>query len=315
MIHPNTDVLITGGNGNLGRLVAQKFLDQGRRVIKFDIPGTEPDVLQDNEIIISGDVRDTHFLESLIKKYKPDMILHLASLLSGSSEADLSAAWDINATSSFNLLKLAHENNVRQLFFASTIATYGAVEIDPMPETYPQWPGNLYGVTKVAVERLGVYFKSKHGLDFRCLRFPLVLSPYAPKTAVTAFPSHAIAAAIKGESFVFPVSPQTGMSTIFLEDVVESIFVHNQVSRESLSKHVYNLHAYYLSADLIVREISRRFVGFECTFELNSAVDQLISGWPGVVDDHDARTDWDWSPKFDLTRSVDRVIELIARGV
>ena len=311
MIGRNSDILITGGNGNLGRFVAQKFLGQGRRVIKFDVPGTESDHVQENEVVVNGDVRDAQVLEDLIKKYKPDMILHLASLLSGSSEADLSVAWDVNATSSFNLLKLAHENKVRQFFFASTIATYGAVEIDPMPENYPQWPENLYGVTKVAVERLGVYFKRRHGLDFRCLRFPLVLSPYAPKTAVTAFPSHAIAAAIEGESFVFPVSPQTGVSTIFLEDVVDGIVLYNQASAESLTQHVYNLDAYYLSADLIAREISKRFADFNYTFELIKAVDQMIAGWPGEVNDRDARADWGWTPKFDLTRSVDRVIELI----
>ena len=47
---------------------------------------------------------------------------------------------------------------------------------DPLPEDFPQWPENMYGVTKLAVERFGIYLNQNYGFDFRCLRFPMVLS-------------------------------------------------------------------------------------------------------------------------------------------
>ena len=97
-------VLITGGNGNLGRLVAEQLLQRGQRVIKLDIPGTEPAQSTENEIVITGDIRDADTLEKIISEHRPDIIYHLASLLSGSSELDLSDAWGINATSSFELM-------------------------------------------------------------------------------------------------------------------------------------------------------------------------------------------------------------------
>jgi len=304
-------VLITGGNGNLGRLVAEQLLHRGQKVVKFDIPGTEPDQLRENELVISGDIRDTDTLEKIISEHQPDIIYHLASLLSGSSELDLSDAWGINATSSFELMNLALRHGVNRFFFASTIATYGEVENDPMPEDYAQWPGNMYGVTKVAVERLGVYFKTRHGLDFRCLRFPLVVSPYAPKTAVTAFPSQALRAAYEGESFEFPVSAEVGMSTIFLEDVVNSIVQFGATDRASLGRHVYNLHAYYLSAGMIAEAALQRFPGFKYCYQPIDSVERLISSWPDVMDDGSARHDWDWNPEFDLARSIDRMCELL----
>ena len=306
-------VLITGGNGNLGRLVAEQLLKHGQRVIKFDIPGTEPAEPGDNEVVITGDIRDTDSLEKIISEHQPDTIYHLASLLSGSSELDLSDAWGINATSSFELMKLALKHGVNRFFFASTIATYGDVDIDPMPEDYQQWPANMYGVTKVAVERLGVYFKVKHGLDFRCLRFPLVVSPYAPKTAVTAFPSQALRAAYEGDSFVFPVSENVGMSTIFLEDVVDSIVQFSAADRSSLSCHVYNLHAYYLSAGMIAEAALERFPGFEYCYQPIDSVERLIASWPDVMSDRSARHDWNWNPGFDLSRSVDRMCELLSQ--
>lgn len=58
---PDT-AMITGGNGNLGRLVAARLLADGQRVVKFDLPGTEPCRLQANETVVSGDVRDIGLL-------------------------------------------------------------------------------------------------------------------------------------------------------------------------------------------------------------------------------------------------------------
>ena len=304
-------VLITGGNGNPGRLVADKLLARGQRVVKFDIPGTEPESMQANETVVSGDIRDIAALKNILDEHRPDTIYHLASLLSGSSEADLPTAWEINATASFNLLNLAHETRVGKFFFASTAASYGPVDTDPMPQDYPQWPENMYGATKVAVERMGVYFKQKHGLDFRCLRFPLVVSPFAPEGAVSAFPSHAFKAAFNGQSFRFPVAEATGISTLFLEDVIDSIVNFTAAEASQLSRHVYNLHAYYLSAGMVAMEAAKRFPGFDYSFEPIDAVEHLISSWPDVVDDADARRDWGWQPAFDFDLSAARICELL----
>ena len=307
-------VLITGGNGNLGRLVADKLLARGQHVVKFDIPGTEPENTQANETVLSGDIRDTTALKNILDEHRPDTIYHLASLLSGSSEADLSAAWEINATASFNLLNLAHETGVGKFFFASTAASYGPVDTDPMPLDHAQWPENMYGATKVAVERMGVYFKRKHGLDFRCLRFPLVVSPFAPQGAVSAFPSHAFKAAFNGQSFRFPVAESTGISTLFLEDVIDSIVNYTATEAAQLSRHVYNLHAYYLSAGMVAVEAAKRFPGFDYSFEPIDAVEHLISSWPNVVDDAAARRDWGWQPAFDFDQSATRICELLHAG-
>lgn len=303
--------LITGGNGNLGRLVAERLLASGQHVIKFDLPGSEAAVLHANETVVIGDVRDGGLLRGVIAEYRPDTIYHLASLLSGSSEASLADAWEINAGAAFTLLDLAREHAVGKFFFASTVASYGPVDENPMPLDYPQWPENIYGATKVAVERLGVYFKRRHGLDFRCLRFPLVVSPWAPEGAVSAFPSHAFKAAVNGRPFVFPVAESTGVSTLFLEDVIDSIVDYVAADPARLNRDVYNLHAYYLSAGMVAAEAMKRFPGFDYRYEPVAAVDHLISSWPDVVDDSDARRDWGWRPAFDFAASAARICAML----
>ncbi|MGI9317668.1 MAG: NAD-dependent epimerase/dehydratase family protein [bacterium] len=314
MRDPSNTVLITGGNGNLGRLISARLLAAGKCVIKFDIPDTELASTHPNEKIITGDIRDEDALRKVLEENRPDAIFHLASLLSGNSEVNLAEAWAINATASFNLLNLSHETGVNQFFFASTAASYGPVDEDPMSQNFPQWPESMYGATKVAVERLGVYFKQKHGLDFRCLRFPLVVSPNAPKTAVSAFPSHAFKAAFNGETFSFPVSEKTGVSTIFLEDVIDSIIDYTAADRSRLSQHVYNLHAYYLSAGMVAEAVLKRFPDFQYTYEPDAAVEHLIASWPDAIDDSIATTDWGWSPAYDFERSANRMCELLKQS-
>lgn len=310
---PYNTALITGGNGNIGRLIAECLVEEGVNVIRFDVPGSEPAEAHELETFVSGDIRDVELLERIFRERKPDIVYHLASLLSGSSEADLEAAWEINATASFHLMKIANTYDTRTFFFASTVASYGSSLPEPMPEETEQWPENFYGVTKVAVERLGVYFKTKRGVDFRCLRFPMVISPFAPTTAVTAYPSHAIKSAVCSKPFVFPVSENTGMSTLFLNDVISSIIALSTASRHQLSRDVYSLHAYFFTAKELVEQIQRRYPDFECTFSPVAQVEQLLSNWPNVIIDDNARSDWGWQPEFDFSQSLDWMFEYYIR--
>ncbi len=314
-MHPQNPIqtaLITGGNGNLGRLIADRLLADGKSVIRFDIPGTEPASTRPHETIISGDIRDQQLVESILTEHQPDTIYHLASLLSGSSEADHEAAWEINATASFHLLKCSVKHGVRTFFFAGTNASYGGGLTDPMPEDAPQWPENLYGATKVAVERLGVFFKLKNDLDFRVLRFPMVLSPFAPTTAVTAYPSHALRAAVNHSAFVFPVAAQTGMSTMFLDDVINSIIDFSYAPRSQITQHAYNLHGYFMSVETLIAEIQQHYPNFRYRYEINPVVETLISNWPDTIIDRHARADWGWNPRFDLAQSVTHMLKLLA---
>ncbi|MEL6290034.1 MAG: NAD-dependent epimerase/dehydratase family protein [Pseudomonadota bacterium] len=314
-------VLITGGNGNLGRLVAARLSADGARVTRFDLPGTTRereravDVGAERdapERIVVGDVTDATILSAVFEAGRFDAVCHLASLLSGSSEQDRLRAWEINATASLSLMDLAVAHNCRRFFFASTFATYGAVPRGAVSLDAQQWPENLYGVTKIAVERLGAYFAARHGLDFRCARFPMVLSPFAPAGAATAYPSHAFRAAAAGKPFVFPVSRDAGVSTMHLDDVVEAIVRLLHVDGERLREPVYNLHAFFVSAGEIADLIARRVPGFSPQFKPQADVQALIEGWPDALNDGAARADWGWAPCDDLDVIADRMMAQIA---
>jgi len=65
--------LITGGNGNIGRLISERLVAQGVRVVRFDIPGTEPADTHELETIVVGDIRDDALLQDLFQQHQPDI--------------------------------------------------------------------------------------------------------------------------------------------------------------------------------------------------------------------------------------------------
>ena len=305
-------ILITGGNGNLGRLVAALLETGGDRIVSFDLPGTVADPAR--HASVAGDIRDTARLARVLDDHRPDAVLHLASLLSGSSEADPLRAWEVNATASVALMQMACDRVPGPFVFASTFATYGPGLPDPLPLDAPQWPQNVYGATKVAVERMGVYFARKRGLDFRCLRFPQVLSPFAPPGAVTAYPGHAFRAAVEGRAFTFPVAPDTGASNLYLDDVIASLAAILRADRTRLRHPAYNLHGYTVTAGEIAVTLARLVPGFAADFAPDPVADALIRGWPDRMDSTAARTDWDWSPAFDFPRAAQAMLDRLRNG-
>lgn len=302
--------LITGGNGNLGQLVATRLESMGVQVVSFDLPGTESTKTDARHAVVLGDMRDHALLRQVFEDHKPQAVFHLASMLSGSSEADPVAAWDVNATASVVLMRLALEFKSGPFFFASTVATYGPDLPDPLPEDAEQWPQNIYGATKVAVERMGVYLKEKQGLDFRCLRFPFVLSPFAPAAALTAFASNAFKAAAAGEPFTFPIGQDTAMSALFLDDVTRSIVEIAHADAERLVQPAYNLHGYTVQASDIVEKLRQRYQTFDCTFEPQEHLENLIGRWPSSLVSKSAEQDWDWAVEFDFDKTAEAMFTL-----
>jgi len=306
-----TTYLLTGGNGNLARQLAVELKHENSLVILFDISSPDQRDIPVGCEYVQGDITDQEVLLSLFEKYRPNVVLHMASLLSGSSETDRRRAWEINAGSSFNLLELSLKYGVKCFFFPSTVVTYGKDLVEPLPEDFPQWPESIYGATKVAVERAGHYFHTKHGLNFRSVRLPFVISAYAPKGALTAYASHVYREAVEGRPFVFPVKETTAVSTIYVKDVIRGILQFIQVPDEKLTRRVYNVHGFSPGARSIASAIQKILPGFSFSFSPDPAVLAITNGIPVAMIDQSARDDWGWNPRYSLeTMTEDFINEL-----
>ncbi|MDH5397925.1 MAG: NAD-dependent epimerase/dehydratase family protein, partial [Cyclobacteriaceae bacterium] len=220
-------------------------------------------------------------------------------------------AWAVNATASFELLELSMQYKAEKFFFPSTVVTYGGQLTNPLPEDFPQWPVSIYGATKVAVERMGSYYHSKFGLDFRALRLPFVISGFAPSGALTAYASHVFNEAVNGKDFEFPVNENTAVSTIYVKDVIKGILQLLDAPDEKLTRRVYNVHAFSPAALPIGQAIKKHLPDFNFTFSPDENVLRITGAMPEVMDDHSAREDWGWDPQYDLDKMTKDFIDAL----
>ncbi|MCL6501663.1 MAG: NAD-dependent epimerase/dehydratase family protein [Pirellulales bacterium] len=310
----NSPYLITGGAGNLAWYTAHTLLELGKQVVLADLPPQPPAGMPEGCRYRSCDLTRPDLLRALLEQLRPQAVLHFASLLSARSEELRSAAWRLNVDAAFDLLELCLERGISRVLFPSSVASYGGTLPRPLPEDFSQWPESLYGVTKVAVERLGAYYHARYGLDFRCLRVPIVVSPRANIGAASAYVSRAFIEAARTGRYTFRVRPETAPALIYVYDVAAAFVSLLEAPAGQLSRRVYNIHALSPTAADVAACIRQRLPHARLEFAPQPDVVRLLEGWPSRVVDASARRDWGWQPQFDLDRLADHMLEELARG-
>lgn len=301
--------LITGGAGNLACQLTFALAGDATRIVLFDRAERPVAPVAPGCSYVQGDLTRAAEVQALLREHRPDTVLHLASLLSGASEADRRLAWQVNADGCFTLFEAALATGVRTVLFPSSMASYGSPLPDPLPEDYPQWPTGLYGVTKVACERLGVYYHTRHGLDFRSVRLPMVLSRHAPPGAASAYASRAFVEAVASRRFVFRVRPSTRVAAAYVQDVLDGMVALLRAPAERLTRRVYNIFGLAPNAQEIADAIAARLPGVDLRFEPDPAIAALVESWPAGIVDDSARRDWGWQPRYGLARLADEFLK------
>ncbi len=162
----NNTCLITGGAGNLACQLSWRLAERFDRLVLSDLAPAPVAAVPEHVVYQQGDLIDEPALAALVAREKPSLVIHLGSLLSGSCEFDRRRAWQVNTTAMVALLEACLASGVPKMMFPSSMASYGGELPDVLTDDTPQWPDGLYGVTKLACERLGVYYQRRHGIDF-----------------------------------------------------------------------------------------------------------------------------------------------------
>jgi nucleoside-diphosphate-sugar epimerase len=306
-----TTCLITGGAGNLACQLTWALADRFDRIVLLDVAPQPVGPTAPAACYERLDLLDASALDALFARHAPAAVIHLASFLSASCERDRSRAWQVNMDGTFGLFETALRHGRPSVLFASSVAAFGGPLPAVLADDTPQWPTTLYGVTKMAAERLGCYYHDKHGLDFRCLRLPITVSRHAPAGAASALASHAFLEAASRGRFTFTARPGTPLAVIYVRDVLRAFALLLAAPAAGLSRRVYNIAGMTVTPEEIAAAIRRRLPGAVLEFEPDDAVDQVLASWPGTIDDATARRDWRWEPEWDLERMTDDFLEAI----
>jgi nucleoside-diphosphate-sugar epimerase len=184
-------ILVTGACGQIGsELVVHLGKEFGKEnVIATDIQKPSS-LVKLNSTFMYLNVLDVHMTAKTVVDYEIDTIFHMAAILSAKGEQDPQAAYDVNMQGLMNILETARRKGVDMVITPSSIAAFGP---DAPKENTPNEtalnPTTMYGVTKVAGEKLLQYYFLKYGLDTRSLRYPgIISSETAPRLICTCTP-------------------------------------------------------------------------------------------------------------------------------
>jgi UDP-glucose 4-epimerase len=165
-------LLVTGGAGYIGSIVAQQLLDAGHEVVVLDsLERGHREAVPQQAGFVEADLLDPGALGDAVAEGF-DGALHFAALsLVGESVAQPQLYWRNNVVGTLNLLDALRAAEVQRLVFSSTAATYGEPEVVPIEETAPTRPVNPYGQTKLAVDAMIGDECRAHGLGAVSLRY------------------------------------------------------------------------------------------------------------------------------------------------
>ncbi len=163
-------VLVTGGAGYIGSVVAAQLVAAGHEVTVLDDLSTgHADAVPAGATFVKGTLRDC---AAEVLADGTDGVLHFAARsLVGESVAEPAKYWSSNLGGSVALLEAMREIGVRTIVFSSTAAVYGEPERTPVAETDPTRPTNPYGASKLAVDTTLTEFARLYGFAAISLRY------------------------------------------------------------------------------------------------------------------------------------------------
>ncbi|MDO8251863.1 MAG: NAD-dependent epimerase/dehydratase [Rhodoferax sp.] len=247
-------VLVTGGSGFLGAWIIRRLIARGVKVRVLDIHANRQTV-----VAIAGDV--AHQLDWRVGdiRYANDVrqalqgcdgVVHLAGVLTPDCSAHPVRGAEINLIGALNVFDAAHAQGLGQVVYASSAGVFG-----PADAQHPQ-PATHYGAFKLAVEgsaRAYWHERRMASIGFR----PFVVYGPGRETGVSAGPSLACRAAVRGEPYTICYSGASGL--IYVDDVAQAFEAAVLTPAQGAS--VYNLVGQVATVDEVMAEIRRQVPG------------------------------------------------------
>jgi nucleoside-diphosphate-sugar epimerase len=259
------------------------------------------------------DVTQRQHLEEVVRQNDIGTIYHMAAILSAVGEAKPQTCWDVNVNGLRNILETAREHELR-LFCPSSIAVFGPeTPHEHTPQETVLRPRTMYGVTKVAGERLCEYYATRFGVDVRGVRYPGIISHVTlPGGGTTDYAVEIFYEAIRSAYYTCFVEPDTILPMMYMPDCIKATVDLMEADSSRLIHHAdYNVSAMSFSAAQLADEISRHVPDFTVDYAPDPVRQAIADSWPKTIDDSAARQEWGWQPSYDLaTMTVDMLEKL-----
>ncbi len=202
-------VMIIGAAGMIGRKLAQRIAADGvlngtavRKISQYDVVAPEGGDVQVADLCAPS-------VPALLVAQRPDVIFHLAAIVSGEAEADFDKGYRVNLAAVQALIEAirAVPEYCPRVVFTSSIAVFGAPFPEKIGDDYHLTPRTSYGTQKAIAELLLDDYSRRGILDAVSLRLPTVcVRPGRPNLAASGFFSNIIREPLAGKEAILPVS-------------------------------------------------------------------------------------------------------------
>ncbi|WPP53358.1 NAD-dependent epimerase/dehydratase family protein [Catalinimonas niigatensis] len=308
-----TKILIIGANGQLGTELTTALQDKYRykQVITSDIHSPK----KQDALFETLDIRDKGRLEELIEKYKFTDVYLLAAILSAKGEQNPMLTWQVNMDGLMNVLELARDGKISKVFWPSSIAVFG--ETTPKQQTPQETitsPTTMYGISKLAGERLCAYYANKLGVDVRSLRYPGLIGYKAlPGGGTTDFAVEIYHKALESSIYHCFLRKDSILPLMYMPDAVRATIELMEADAEKISvRSSYNLAGFSCSPADIAEVIQQRIPDFKIDYQPDFR-QKIADSWPNSIDDSQAKEDWGWKPQYDLQAMSDDMLSNLKR--
>lgn len=308
----NKTVFVTGADGFIGSHLTEALLEKGCKVKalsfynSFNYWGWLEDIpVNPNLEIVTGDIRDPHFIKAIAKD--TDLIFNLAALIAiPYSYVAPDSYVDTNIKGTLNICQAAIENGGTRVIHTSTSEVYGTAQYVPIDEKHPKQPQSPYSATKIGADAMALSFYNAFNLPVTIAR---PFNTYGPRQSARAIIPTIISQIATGIKQVRlgDLSPTRDLN--FVKDTCSG-FIALAECDEAVGKEINISSNYEISMEkvfMMIREIMQSDVEFVTDKDRirpeNSEVFRL---WG---DNSYLRKLTGWEPAFDIRRGLEITCE------
>lgn len=302
-------ILVIGANGQIGSELVEALDAQhgAQNVIATDISPTN---VYNAARYAQLNVMDKDALAALITAEDITQVYQLAAMLSATGEAAPLKAWGLNMDGLLNILEVARERDAvgkpLRIFWPSSIAAFGPnTPAAATPQLTVMDPTTIYGISKLAGERLCEYYFLKYGVDVRSIRYPGIISFKSPPGGGTT--DYAIAifhSALRGERYDCFLGPKTTLPMIYMPDAIRATIELMDAPAEQVKvRSSYNVAGVSFNPEELAAAITRALPNFQIAYKPDSR-QAIADSWPQSLDDSTAAADWGWKARIGVDEMV-----------
>ncbi|MDO8603534.1 MAG: NAD(P)-dependent oxidoreductase [Candidatus Omnitrophota bacterium] len=308
----NKKILITGATGFIGANLTRHFLKKGSRISIFTRAGSNKwrirDILKDVSEY-SADLKDSARLKKIIKKIKPQIVIHTAVYGGYSFQNDALKITEANFAGTVNLVNASKGVGLELFINTGSSSEYG-IKSKPMKETDVLEPVNEYGVTKAAAFSYCHAAAKKEHIPMVTLR---LFSPYGYYEEKSRLVSFLILSCLK---FTNPKlsSSDSVRDFIFIEDVT-SAYEKVIDNKNKVKGEVFNIGSGKQHTVKDVVDIAIKLTGGKVKPEWGKTDNPRIEPLCWQADISKAKRLLNWEPKHSLRQGLEKDINWFKKNI